>query len=350
MNDNSNNVGFEQQSGWRSLLILLSKAVLLFALAAITVHYIGRILWPYESRYYFERHDSWVEQLKSPPQIVFLGSSTVLFGVSPTVVQQQLGLQDGSVVDLGFEARSPIVSYYVWEREKQVLSKAKIVIYGLDPWIFSDVYYGSDYFASLHFSLWQAFYQAVHPSDLKHLNLAAFGGPSFLTVLHGLLTYHARVDQPIPQIPEDYGARILRGKPYNYSRAARIREYFGSYPTYSISDLYLERFAELKKNVEATGATFVLLLPPKREKWAVSYRNDCTDIDSDLVSKLNWYLGPTRLFGSFDLIPSSLQSQYFQDDFHLGESGQRYFSKWIAEHLNEVLRKEPEIIRPLSSY
>jgi hypothetical protein len=350
LNDNLLTDKVDRNSNPRLLLVLLSKAILLFTLAAITVHYTGRLLWPYEASYYFDRHDSWVERLQALPEIVFLGSSTVLFGVSPSIVQQQLDLPNASVIDLGFEARSPIVSDYVWSHEKQTLSKSKIVIYGLDPWIFSDVYYGSDYFATLHFSLFQAFYQAVHPSDLKHLNLAAFGGPSFLTVLHGLLTYQARLDQPIPQIPDDYGGRILQGRPSNYSRAARIREYFGSYPIYGISDLYVERFAELKKQVEASGATFLLLLPPKRAKWSESYRGDCADIDSDLVSKLNSHLGPAKVFGSFDLVPPALESQYFQDDFHLGEAGQRFFSHWIALHLKEALAKPPEKIRPLASY
>lgn len=350
MNDPINIESLPQRSAWRSSVLLVSKIFCLFGLAAITVHYAGRLLWRDEVKYYFNRHDSWVERLQTPPQIVLLGSSTVLFGVSPTIVQQQLGLPEGSVVDLGFEARSPIVANCVWDREIQTLSKAKIVIYGLDPWIFSDVYYGSDEFASLHYSLWQAIYRAVHPTDLKHLNLAAFGGPSFLTVLHGVMTYHARVEQPIPPIPPDYGAKILRGRPYNYNKAARIREYFGSYPTYSISDLYIERFAELKKSVEASGATFILLLPPKRHKWLVSYRNDCKDIDSDLIGKLNRSLGPTRIFGSFDLIPTDMQAQYFQDDFHLGETGQRFFSQWIAQNLKDILSQRPENIRPLSTY
>ncbi len=314
----------------------------------MTVHFAGRLLWPYEATYYFNRHDSWVERLKSPPQIVFIGSSTVMYGISPSAVQKNLDLPEGSVINLGFEARSTSISDALWDRESRVLNNSKIVIYGLDPWILSEVYYNSDYFAILHFSLWQNFYQAIHPSDLTHLNLSAFGGPSFLHVIHGILSYHAKAAQPIAGIPSDYGSAILQYKPFNYT--APPRGYFDPYPTYGFSEIYLKQFAELKNRVEASGATFLLLLPPKRARWSMGYRNDCKDIDSDLVLKLNRYLGPTRIFGSFDLVPDSMQTQYFQDDFHLGETGQRFFSEWIAAHLNEAMQKTPQQLRSLSSY
>jgi len=330
--------------------MLFSKIILLFSFAAITVHFAGRLLWPYEAKYYFNRRESWVERLQTPPEIVFMGSSTLLYGVSPSVIQKQLGLHDGAVINLSLDARSPIASYYVWERENPTLSKAKIVVYGLDPWILSENFFSTDEFTSLRYSLRQAIYQLAHPASLRHLNIAAFGGPALLTALHDLQTYHARIDQPIPPIPPDYGGKNLSGWPTNFSDAFHIRKYFGSYPTYQISDLYLEGFAELKRRVEASGAIFILLLPPKRPKWSESYRLNCADIDSDVVAKLNKYLGPTRVFGSFDLVPPAMQPQYFQDDFHLGESGQRFFSQWIADHLKEAIAKPPEKIRPLASY
>ncbi len=274
----------------------------------------------------------------------------MLYGISPTVVQKQLGLPNGSVINLALDARSPMGSNAVWNQERDRLSNAKIVVYGLDPWILSEIYYSADDFTSLHYSLCQAFYQAAHPPGLRHLNLAAFGGPALLLTFHALQTYQARVNQPIPDIPDDYGAKILKGHPVNYSRAARIREYFGTYPTYNISDLFLERFAELKRSVEASGATFILLLPPKRSQWTASYRKDCNDIDSDVVFKLNKYLGPTRIFGSFDLLPNSLEVEYFQDDFHVGEKGQQIFSHWVADHLIAAVASSPERLRPLASY
>ena len=350
MNDSEVTKPQEERSDGRSLISLLSKIFIVFGLAAITVHFAGRLLWPYEAKYYFNRRESWVERLQTPPEIVFMGSSTVLYGVSPSVVQQQLHLPEGSVVNLALDARAPIGSNAVWNQESRILSKAKVVVYGLDPWVLSEVYYKLDDFTAIDYSLWQSLYQAAHPPGLRHLNIAAFGGPAFLAALHGIETYQARVNAPIPPIPEDYGAKILQGHPLNYSRAARIREYFGPYPVYRISDLYLERFAELKRHVEAAGATFILLLPPKRPKWSESYRRDCADIDSEVVAKLNRYLGPTRIFGSFDLLPPSLENEYFQDDFHLGQAGQRFFSEWIANHLGEALAEKPAPIRALSSY
>ncbi|HZK75730.1 MAG TPA: hypothetical protein VFD13_02370, partial [Candidatus Kapabacteria bacterium] len=281
MNDKESNGHRDERSNGRSLVVLLSRTVMLFGFAAMTVHFAGRLLWPEETKYYFNRRESWIERLQPSPAIVFMGSSTVLYGVSPSIVQRQLGLPEGSVVNLALNARSPLGSNSVWNQERPTLSRAKIVVYGLDPWILSAIYYSSDDFTSLHYSLWQAFYQAVHPPGLRHLNLAAFGGPALLNVVHGIQTYHARVDQPIPPIPPDYGAKVLYGRPLNYTHADRVREYFGTYPTYGISELYLERFAELKRQVEAAGATFVLLLPPKRSKWSESYRRDCRDIDSD---------------------------------------------------------------------
>jgi hypothetical protein len=271
-----------------------------------------------------------------------------MYGISPSEIQTRMGIPDGSVINLGFEARSPSISKSVWEDEAQTLSKAKVVVYGLDPWVLSEVYYNSDDFASLHYSLWQALYQATHPSDLKHLNVAAAGGPYAMHVVHTVLSYETRVAQPIPPIPWDYGGAILGSRPLNYS--APVRTYFEPYPTYGISGFYLQRLAELKRRVEASGTSFLLLLPPKRYGWFEGYRDSCKDIDSDLVQKLNRYLGPTRIFGSFNLVPESLQHEYFMDDLHLGETGRWFFSQWIAEHLKETLAKEPEKIRSLASY
>ena len=68
------------------------------------------------------------------PKIAILGSSRSMFGITPTVVEEQLGLPVNSCVNCSVISGSPTHALEVYTRNRDKLGQAQVVILGLDEW------------------------------------------------------------------------------------------------------------------------------------------------------------------------------------------------------------------------
>lgn len=71
------------------------------------------------------------------PQILFMGSSRVRDAVSPRLMEHELGLDEGAVLNLGLTKGTPFDAEVLYERNRDVLSSATLVVFGVEPWQFS---------------------------------------------------------------------------------------------------------------------------------------------------------------------------------------------------------------------
>lgn len=312
----------------------------LLALAGVFVA--ESIVMRFEESYYAKHRASWLESPQVQPKVVLMGSSTVHYGLSPAIVAESSDYEMSEVVNISGDAYTPLINEHIWRRHAGALSGAGLVLYGMDPWIFYEQYYRNNDFMRLHWSYRQR---------IEHVRRAYRSGKPDIGLLTG--TYSRRVLKRVAENwwwprdamfrGRDNGSHVLRRAP-SVGRRAFARGFFGDTSLFPLSDIYVERLARLKEQVEAHGGVFVLVFPPKTRAWVESYRTTCSDLDHELAEAVRERLGPVRTIGSYRLF--SNQTPYFVDHVHLSERGRRAFSEFIGESLSDLSAQSP---RELSS-
>ena len=284
---------------------------------------------------YHDINYTWLAKLSKSPKLLLMGSSTMVYALSPSVISEQSNFEKDEIVNLAMNACTPIQSYFIYKNFESYFDSVKIVVYGFDPWIFSNKYYIFDSRVQILWNMKERWYA------FRNFNprCAILGGEMF-TISKSIRNLLFKPAYTSMDVPEDNGAKVLKRIPKNFSQP--VSEWF-IYDYFSMSDLQIKYIARLKRAVEQSGAQFVLFLPPKKTEWLDDYRHTCSHIDEDLISRCNAHLGDSNIIGSFNSIPEPLQSKFLNDGVHLNENGQNYVSKQFANILQEIksLTKEP---------
>jgi hypothetical protein len=72
-----------------------------------------------------------------PPTVLLMGSSRVRDAVAPRQLEQALGLPRGGVMNLGVTRGTPYDARLLYERNRAKLSKAKVLVVGVEDWSFN---------------------------------------------------------------------------------------------------------------------------------------------------------------------------------------------------------------------
>ncbi|MEO6939606.1 MAG: hypothetical protein ABI444_05640 [Candidatus Kapaibacterium sp.] len=329
-------------------LLLFGKAFAFVLVLGASMQLLFMSVHGYEKEYFATDLYCWVRAVKPQPKVLVMGSSTVYYGLSPRVLKDSLGLRDGEVINLAGPMRTSLLSYHIWSSLKHASDSVRVVLYGVDPWIFSEKYYQAENYTML---LWSPLQRAEIELDRQfpdYVREEAFRGVVFTRVLKQVRNNRGHIAMEVDTAPPDYGAEVLRFKPKNFWD--KPAEYFKPYPFFSFATIFLERLRMLKQEVEAKGAEFVIVLPPKRHGWYAEYANDCAEVDHDFAKLLNQYLGPVKVIGSFQLPKSEKEQSLFMDDIHLGEQGQQYFSREVAGLVKNLHAIRASPVKPLAAY
>ncbi len=330
---------------------LLLKSFLLLLAVAISVQGLILLARGFE-REYFDAHGyAWLEKGGLRPRVVILGTSTVLFGLSPNIIAENGGYKRGEIVNLASMGGTPMRSYNLWRSlSPSTFDSTRIVLHSLEPWALSEVYYKTDDYSMLQWSMWQRLYLLAERGDqfTPEARADAPSGQSAVDVLTTLLLHRIQPDTA-RHVPTDYGAVVLDRVPKNFQERTG-NSWFSPIDVYPISDLNIERLRQLKTEVEKRGAEFILLLTPKRTSWTESYRNDCREIDSIVVARLNASLGPVKVIGSFTMLTPEQERMCLNDNVHLNRYGQEQFSIYLAHELMRIDSIPRSPLRPLYLY
>jgi hypothetical protein len=213
----------------------------------------------------------------------------------------------------------------------------QVVLFSIDPWIAYQSYYWIEDFSTLYWNPVQRLYPAFVENWPRYVMTGAVATDvAKKSAQHSLHLHESRT-----QAPTDFGGEILDTHLKNYREHARA--YFGPTTLFPISQLYFDRLRDLKNEVEAQGAEFILFLPPKKNVWVSEYRLTCRDIDSDFVAHLNQALGATKVILSYRLFPEPEEDSLFMDHVHLSATGQRRLSDSVSSVLinTSLIAKQP---------
>ncbi|MBL4861442.1 MAG: hypothetical protein JKY09_00280 [Crocinitomicaceae bacterium] len=271
---------------------------------------------------------SWTKKLDNPPKVFLMGSSTMKFGLSPSIIAHELDYHSGEVINLAENARSPIQSFYLLNTlDDEQFDSLDLVIYGIDKWIFSKAYY--EHNKELLYDLDVSQSTDLYFKAEKDIHFNELLGISTYKRIVG--DYETRVDQL--DVPIDFGAGVLEQKPKNFRDP--VKHLFGG-EMYSFSNIQFNYLKKIQDFFQEKGVKLVLLSTPRRSDWRLDYKNTCRGINSEFDQRLKKKMGSTLLLNHYEIIHDTLEHEYFNDGIHLNKLGQKYYSSWFCKQIQEL--------------
>ncbi len=233
--------------------------------------------------------DGWVTRLAHPPRIVLMGSSTVAFGLDATMFLD--------AVNLAAPARTPIQSLALYERLGDVVAHADTLLYGLDPWVFTQEYLKRD---------------------------PVLGDP------HGIAGFriYRRILQWEPKlvvgpIPEMRGTQILTDIPKNFGEP--IVTWFGEDRMWD--EASFESLEKIISLASENGTAVFLWIPPRRSDWRKDYDACCSDIETEFMVRIRAISIDIPIIDHCEIVPQELEGRMFMDGVHLSREGQIFVTQ-----------------------
>lgn len=290
----------------------------------------------YREYYYYNRAGfcNWVDKIEGKRKIVFMGSSTIKYGLNPITVTKELNLKYGDVVNLASDAQTPIESYFQYMRYKNGYDSNHIVVYPLDQWLFSvKYYYFADELITVNTDVIERYYSVFYDKK-SNIKKVLFGGV-LNKALEGILAglspdYEKKIFRP-ENIGGDSISTKLKAK--NFSRSPRL--YF-SYPLFLFSEIQFDYLAKLIEAVEINKGKIVFLITPRKETWKDDYTNTCSDIDSVFIESINKRVRSSYVIGKMLPFNANRDAEYFVDGFHLNSTGREEYSKIVSKYINII--------------
>lgn len=239
--------------------------------------------------------DGWVTRLAHPPTFLLMGSSTVAYGLDATMFSD--------AANLAAPARTPVQSLALFERLGDVVAHADTIIYGLDPWVFTQDYQKRD---------------------------PVRGQP------HGISGFriYRRILQTEPKlvigpIPDMQGTRILTDIPKNFD--GPVDDWFGEDRMWDEAS-----FTSLEKLItfaQENGTTVLLWIPPRRSDWRRDYATCCSDIETEFMARIRAISSDIPIMDHSAVIPEELEARMFMDGVHLSRDGQIFATQRTKKEL-----------------
>lgn len=241
--------------------------------------------------------DGWITRLAHPPRVLLMGSSTVAFGLDATA----LGTD---AVNLAATARTPVQSLALFERLDDLVSEADVLVYGLDPWVFTQDY-------------------------VKHDPVRGnpHGIPGFRIYRRILQTEPKLVVGPIPDMR---GTQILSDIPKNFG--GPVAEWFGG-PDKSWDEPAFASLNSLHQLATDNGTRVVFWIPPRRGDWRDAYAACCANIETDFMARIRSISPGISIIDHSEIIPQELEARMFMDGVHLSREGQVFATQRIRNAL-----------------
>ena len=269
--------------------------------------------------------NKWVNGLPKKNTILIGGNSTVRFGFNPKLLNQ-LAQDTISFVNIGFDARDPIASYFILKNLD--LSKVTQLYYGIDP-----INYTRAYFKNyLHYYYMDYnFLECVHYFG-DHDNMV------FFDRFTNLYDYFFSSDKSKLRnntiIPSDLGAKISMEAPKEFNPT--VSETF-QISEYGWSDLEFKYLAKMVELCNSKKIEFYAVTMPRRSDFTKKYLNECKDIQKYMDIKLASIFPKKKMIGKINYLDSFGDEKFFINSDHLNAEGQLLFTRLFYNMIKKNL-------------
>jgi hypothetical protein len=269
------------------------------------------------NRYYQSDNYLWLKNTSN--KFIIMGSSTVATGLNADIIQKKLGLEKGDVVNLGLMPTNSIKSYFLLKQHLKHIPDGVTLIYGFDPWVFSEKYYKYDPILYCKWSIKQRIYMFI-----KEKNISAILGGN---VFNELLECNNKSD--IFSIPEFFGTKSWSGTDSKVN--ANFQEWI-SYPIFKESKLFIEYQQKIEKLIMGKHGLIIYYLPPRRIDWYTYFENHSFNVKvKDIVIRDHETI-------NFEIKYASEIAGDFIDFCHLSNKGRDKISELFSQELKSLIK------------
>ncbi len=195
----------------------------------------------------------WVTKLSVSPKIILVGSCTTRRAYSSKALQEALGLQDGEVINLATTPNNPEITYFLVNKYINSFASNALILYGIDPFILSEIYYKNFNILLSQWSLKERFdYVAANNSDFPTTMNIVDGGNVFMNIKE--IVMNNNTDTKL----NDFGSTI----PSKVAESDQppLNQWF-YLSTYNISQRFMENVSKLDKLVYQKHRKMIVYYP-----------------------------------------------------------------------------------------
>ena len=270
----------------------------------------------------------WIEKITHPHKVLLLGSSTVKYGLSCSILNKLSG-DSLKFINLGANARDPIVTYFLIRNID--LKGVDAMYMGLDPWIYSKNYYihrnkimYSDFSTAEAATYFKKQDRQIFQTRWKNLASYFMGSSSLGNCISA--------DQ---QIPGDFGSMKMEQQPLNFNDPVQDKFKVNIFGWSTLQFIYL---LKIEKYCRQNGIAFFVFIPPKRSDFCNAYKSYSLPVHAEFVKHLEDIHFQSPIFGTFDQLRNLGDTLLFSDAYHLNETGQKIYSKLFFEMISSKNR------------
>jgi hypothetical protein len=263
----------------------------------------------------------WTKRINKIDGLI-LGSSTLRYGLSCDLLQSD---QYRQWVNLSMDARDPVVFYLLLNRYLKEL-KPKIVLLGLDPWIYS-----------------KSYYRYRNPVMLNDLNFSQ------------KLKYYSHVDQKLPirilkyryftrndgspiknvKVPDDFGSVKLNSQAINFNE---VNQDFFQLADYGWSQVQFDYLKKIDSLCALKKVKVIYIISPKRKDYVSTCIEKFNLEHNRWWTLINETIPNAEIIGTYGALKNYDQNKIFADAYHLNGFGQNIFSEYVKDNISKSKR------------
>ncbi|MDP1844478.1 MAG: hypothetical protein Q8K64_13755 [Sediminibacterium sp.] len=258
-----------------------------------------------------------------------LGSSTLRYGISAN----RLSKNDSVWINFSMDARDPVVLYYLLKKY-YTLKKPKIILVGLDPWIYAKKYY-----------LYRNKIMYLDLNEYQMLNYLSTDYFVFIQkarfLLQDFFSPNKKKDEKMYNynIPDDYGSSYINKTPLNFDDS--FSDKFEIKST-GWSDLQFDYLEKINLFCVKNKIRVIYIIPPKKNKY-IKVANTLFLVQHNIWwQKICNRLENAEVLGNYSTFKNINQDSIFADIYHLNKNGQVLFTKFLKDNLNKTSEISPE--------
>jgi hypothetical protein len=255
---------------------------------------------------------------------IVLGSSTLRYGLSMDSINKNL---HQTWVNLAMDARDPVVCFLLL---KKTLSthNPKIVVMGLDPWIYSKYYYRHrSEIMYFDFNFEEKIYFGFEKKNLP-----------FVLARNMINTSRNAFNEektPPKPTPKGLGSIELKRSAVNFKE---VNDDWFKLNRYNWSELQFEYLKKINELCKQKKLRIVYVITPKRLDYIKSIKSNFLDEHTIWWNKIISRIPKEEVLGTYDCLEEFNQDSIFAEAYHLNGFGQKCFSQYIIHNLSKTNR------------
>lgn len=273
----------------------------------------------------------WTAEVDSIDGII-LGSSTLRYGLSSNLLKSK---EYGQWVNFSMDARDPIVNFILLKEYCNKI-KPKIILVGLDPWIYSKKYY--------------QYRNNILLNDLNQMEkLNYLISVDHLLPIKLIKNYLNRSATYKPQkikIPSDFGSVKLNRTAVNFNE---VNEDWFEINKFGWSNIQFDYLLNIKNLCDENGILLVFVVPPKRNDYIEISLSKFESENKIWWEKICTILPNENIVGTYDALSQQNQDSIFAEAYHLNDKGQVVFSSYLKTVINNPKKIVKELDFIISS-